>query len=172
MSSLPTPRTPAPDLSFDTIDGDEWRMADQQPDRFTMVVFYRGLHCPVCRGYLGELEDLLDDFASRGVDVVAVSGDNEERARRAQSEWGLEQLTLGYGLEVDAMREWGLFVSSGIADDEPAEFGEPGLFLIEPDGRVFYGAVNSSPWGRPQLEEVRGGVDFVVENDYPARGAA
>jgi len=28
------------------------------------------------------------------------------------------------------------------------------------------------PWGRPKLEEVRGGVDFVVENDYPARGAA
>jgi len=28
----------------------------------------------------------------------------------------------------------GLYVSKGIPDEEPAQFNEPGLFLIKPDG--------------------------------------
>src|SRR5690348_7401821 len=46
------------------------------------------------------------------------------------------------------MREWGLFVSRGRSDDEPARFNEPGLFLIEPDGTVYYESILSMPAGR------------------------
>ncbi len=70
------------------------------------------------------------------------------------------------------MRSCDLFVSRGITDEEPAEFSEPGLFLIDTEGAVFYEAINSMPFGRPQFEDVQGGIDFVVKNDYPARGEA
>jgi len=170
--SVPKPQTRAPELEVDTLGNGGWKLSDRKPDRFTMIVFYRGVHCPVCTTYVGELEGKLGDFTSRGVDVIAVSGDTRERAERSKSEWGLDSLTVGYDLSPDVMRDWGLFVSSGIKDEEPDEFGEPGLFLIKPDGSVFFDAINSMPFGRPKLDDMLDAVDFVTENDYPARGEA
>ena len=46
MNSI-TPRTKTPDLEFETVDGNTWRLADQKPKNFTMIVAYRGLHCPI-----------------------------------------------------------------------------------------------------------------------------
>ena len=43
------PRQQIQELEFDTVAGSRWSLAAQQPQTFTMVVFYRGLHCPVCR---------------------------------------------------------------------------------------------------------------------------
>ena len=170
--SVPKPQTRAPELEVDTLGNGGWKLSDRKPDRFTMIVFYRGVHCPVCTTYIGELQDKLGDFTSRGVDVIAVSGDTRERAERSKSEWGLDNLTVGYDLSTDVMRDWGLFVSSGIKDEEPDEFGEPGLFLIKPDGSVFFDAINSMPFGRPKLDDMLDAVDFLTENDYPARGEA
>ncbi len=170
--STPKPQAPAPELTVETLRNGGFTLSDQRPERFTMIVFYRGVHCPVCTKYVGELAQRVDEFRARGVDVIAVSGDSRERAERAQTEWELGDLEVGYGLSTEAMREWGLFVSRGIADDEPAEFSEPGLFLINSQGAVFYGGINSMPFGRPPLDDMRDGVDFVGENDYPARGEA
>ncbi|CAN5615188.1 peroxiredoxin-like family protein [soil metagenome] len=170
--SAPKPQAPAPELAVETLGDGGFRLSDQQPDRFTMIVFYRGVHCPVCTKYVGDLGQRVGEFRDRGVDVVAVSGDSRERAERAQAEWNLGDLEVGYGLSTEAMREWGLFVSRGITDEEPDEFSEPGLFLIDSEGAVFYEGINSMPFGRPPLDEMRDAVDFVGENDYPARGEA
>lgn len=137
-----------------------------------MIVFYRGIHCPVCRNYLRDLEGKLTDFARRGVDVIAVSGDDAHRAERAKREWNLPNTTIGYAQSVESMRAWGLFISRGIKDTEPGEFGEPGLFLVRPDTTLYYAAINSMPFGRPSLADMLGAIDFVTANDYPARGEA
>ena len=47
---------PAPDLVVNTLDDGLWKLADQTPENYTMVVFYRGLHCPVCQQYITELD--------------------------------------------------------------------------------------------------------------------
>lgn len=166
------PQTPAPELTVDTLDGAGFTLAERSPRAFTMLVFYRGLHCPVCRGYLQELRDRLADFNNRGVEVIAISGDDEQRAARARDEWQLGALPIGYGLTEDAMNAWGLYVSGAIKEEEPERFSEPGLFLIAPDGTSFYVAVNSMPFGRPKLADMLDAVDFVAENGYPARGEA
>jgi hypothetical protein len=70
------------------------------------------------------------------------------------------------------MRAWGLFVSKGIKAGEPNCFGEPGLFLIRPDGNLYAAVLNTMPFGRPRLDDVVAAVRWVVENDYPARGEA
>jgi peroxiredoxin len=171
-SRIVVPRTTAPELSFELVDGGTWRLADHHLRAFTMVVFYRGLHCPVCKAQLHELERRLGELTERGVEVVAVSGDTRERAEQAVSEWGLEHLAVGFGLGTEDMRRWGLFVSERIADHEPERFGEPALFLIAPDGTVFYEAITSMPWGRPRLDDIIGGIDFVLDRGYPARGEA
>lgn len=155
-----------------TLDGNRWKLSGREPENFTLIVFYRGVHCPVCESYLKTLDGLLDDFEERGTDVVAVSADDRDRAARARREWGLERLTAGFDLGPGAMRDWGLFVSEGIGSDEPERFAEPGLFLVRPDGTLYYVAVSSMTFGRPQLREILSGIDFVLENDDPGRGKA
>jgi peroxiredoxin len=152
------------------VGGGEWSLADRSPDNFSMLVFYRGLHCPVCRRYLRELEGLVTDYSERGVETVAVSMDDRDRAERAREEWELSELPLGYGLDEETARAWGLYLSAAIKEEEPELFSEPGLFLVEPDGEIYYAAINSMPFGRPSLEEMLKSVDFVLGKEYPARG--
>ena len=49
------PRKDAPQLSVQTTKGVRWNLEDEKPENFTMLVFYRGIHCPVCKKYLTEL---------------------------------------------------------------------------------------------------------------------
>ena len=166
----PTPKHTAPDLQFPLLDGNQWTLADQKPGNFTLVVFYRGLHCPLCKKYLQQLQELLPEFEQRGVNVVAVSMDTEKRARLSRQKWELSNLTLGYGLSEKSARDWALYLSAGAKDGEPSEFSEPGLFLVDNSNQVYYSAINSNPWGRPYLPSFVKAVDYIVQSGYPARG--
>jgi peroxiredoxin len=166
----PTQR--APDLTVPLLRGGTYRLADQKPKVFTMVVFFRGLHCPVCQAQLRELERRLDELEQRGIGVIAVSGETRERTTTLAQDWKLERLPLGYGLSEAQMRAWGLFVSHGINEGEPALFNEPGLFLISPDHTIYYESILSMPVGRPRLDDLLGGIDYWTTHDYPARGEA
>lgn len=165
-------RQPAPPLDIDLLGGGTLRLGDAKPDAFTMIVVYRGLHCPVCRTYLGELEMKLPEFEKRGVDVVAMSTDSREHAEQARAEWGLGRLKLGYGLPIATARDWDLYISTAIREGEPPQFAEPGLFLVKPDGSLFYAAHTSAPWGRPPLDQMLRGIDVATERKVPARGEA
>jgi peroxiredoxin len=166
------PRQRSPELTVPLLRGGTYRLDEQTPVRFTMIVFFRGLHCPVCQGQLRELERRLDELQSRDIDVIAVSGETRERTTQLAQEWKLERLPLAYGLTEAQMRAWGLFVSHGLNENEPALFNEPGLFLISPDHTIYYESILSMPVGRPRLDDLLGGIDYWTANDYPARGEA
>ncbi len=53
---------------------------------------------------------------------------------------------------------------------EPALFAEPGIFLVRPDGALYAAILNTMPFSRPHLKDMLAGLDFVIKNDYPARG--
>lgn len=38
------PGTATPELTVDTVGGGTWTLADQSPENFSLVVFYRGFH--------------------------------------------------------------------------------------------------------------------------------
>lgn len=169
----PLPQHPAPALELPLVTGGTWRLADQTPETFTLLVFYRGLHCPVCRSQLRQLARAREQLDGVGVtSVVAISGDDHERANRTVAEWELDDLPVAYGLTVEQMREWGLYVSKGIKDPEPDLFNEPALFLVRPDGNLYSAQIQSSPFARPRLEDLIRAVQYVNDNDYPARGEA
>ncbi|MFZ5556610.1 MAG: peroxiredoxin-like family protein [Pseudomonadota bacterium] len=169
------PRQPVPALSVPTVDGPQWVLNSPAPEKFTLVVFYRGLHCPICRTYLAELEKLVDEFNGRGIQVVAISSDGEERAREAKQGWKLARLKVGYGLGLDKALEWGLYLSSSrgktsVGVVEPDVFSEPGVFAVRPDGTLYWASVQTMPFARPHFNEILAAFDFVIKNDYPARG--
>jgi peroxiredoxin len=172
MSQKLTPNQTAPALTVSTVNGQTWTLADQTPPNYTMIVFYRGLHCPICQTYLAELENKLDQFKDLGVESIAISGDNLEKAQTAKQEWGLDKLTIGYGQTVESMRNWGLYISNAAFDYEPEIFAEPGLFLVEPDQTLYYVALNNAPFARPRFEDLLGGLQFVLSKNYPTRGTA
>ena len=166
----PTPKQNAPDLEFPLLDGTSWNLADQNPQSFTLVIFYRGLHCPICKKYLQQLQDLLPEFEERGVNVVAVSMDSEKRARLSRSKWELPHLQMGFELPKETATTWSLYLSTGVKEGEPEVFSEPGLFLIDNTNQVYYSSITSNPWGRPYLPSFVKAVDYIVQSGYPARG--
>ncbi len=169
------PRQKVPSLELPLVGGGTWKLSDQHPKNFTMIVFYRGRHCPQCAMYLGDLNNKAAQFADKGVNVVIASSDDEARAADAKKEWKLDKLDVAYGLSLDKAREWGLYISTGrgktsVGIDEPAMFAEPGLFVVRPDGTLYFASVQTMPFARPQFADILKALDFVIAKDYPARG--
>lgn len=170
-----TPRLPAPALAVDTLDHGRFDLSQETAERFILICFYRGLHCPICANYLKELERQSGALAERGVTTIAISSDTPERARAMADKVGASALRVGYGLELSKAREWGLYISASrgktsLGIEEPALFSEPGVFLLRPDRTVFWLSIQSMPFARPNFGELVQALDFVIKNDYPARG--
>ena len=166
------PGRPVPKLEVPLADGGVFDLGAERPEHFTLVVFYRGLHCPICREILTDLEGRTEALSELGVETVAISGDTEPNAQRTVSEWGLERLRLGYGLDESAARAWGLFVSSAALPDEPERFFEPALFLVRPDGKLYGSSVNSMPFARASLAELQAALPVIIQTQHPPRGIA
>ena len=107
------PRRKVPGLALETLDHGRFDLASEESERGTVICFYRGLHCPICSMYLGDLNRRAGDFTGRGVDIVVVSTDGLERAADSRSEWKLDNLNVAYDLSIDKAREWGLYISAG-----------------------------------------------------------
>ena len=170
-------RQPAPEMSFPLVDGGTWTLSERKPESLSMVVAYRGVHCPMCRNYLQELNGKMAEFKARGVDVVAVSSDSRERAEMAKKDWDLAEVPIAYGLSIEKARELELPISTSrgktsIGIEEPAKFNEPGLFLVKPDGTLYAAFIQTMPFARPPLDQLLKAIDFIKEKDYPARGEA
>lgn len=169
------PRYPVPALNVALTSGGRFVLGASPSEKFDLLVFYRGLHCPLCAKYLLELERLAPEFASRGVQAVAISSDDADRGQQMASKVSASAVKFGYGLSLKAAREWGLYISTSRGQtsaglQEPDLFSEPGVFMVRPDGTLFYSAVQSMPFARPPFQDLLGVIDFVVANDYPARG--
>lgn len=165
------PRKPAPALSVPLISEGSFTLAERRPENFSILVFYRGKHCPICKGYLNQVQDQLDRGAGLGAETVAISMDADERARVSAAEWGLDRLEVGFALPEQTARDWGLYISSARpGTQEPAIFSEPGLFVVRSDSTVFFAQTQSAPFTRPPFDQLLNGLEFVLKNDYPARG--
>jgi len=170
MSLMPRQKVPA--LALPLAGGGRFDLAQEKPDAFSMLVVYRGLHCPICKTYLAGLNEKLDKFWEVGVKPIAATSDSQERAEKAKTDWALNRLPLGYDFSIEAGRTWGLHVSAGISEREPALFLEPGLFLIKPDLTLYAASVQTMPFTRPNLDEILQVIPFLLKNNYPARGEA
>lgn len=161
---------PFPITTLKTLGDTEVTLGKPVDNRWQLVVVYRGLHCPVCKKYLGQLNDMKKDFEKFNVQIITVSTDPEEKARKFADEVGLD-IDVAYGLTIERARELGLYISTPLDSTETDQpFAEPGLFLIRPDGGLHVAEVSSAPFCRPDLAFIKMGVEYVVEKNYPPRG--
>ncbi len=169
------PRKKTPELSVPTLDHGQFDLSGETSERGIVICFYRGLHCPICAGYLTEFERLTPEFAEHGVATLALSVDGEERTRSMADKISAKQLRFGYDLDLKVAREWGLYISTSrgktsIGIEEPALFSEPGLFMVTPEQTLYYGSTQTMPFVRPHFSELVKALDFAIEKNYPARG--
>ena len=74
------PSHPVPNLVIETLDHGPFTLSQSHGPNGTFLVFYRGLHCPICIKQMTAFEAAMDDFAALGVSVLMLSADDEARA--------------------------------------------------------------------------------------------
>ena len=169
------PGSKTPDLQLNSLKIENWSLSTSRPDNFTLIIIYRGLHCPICRDYLKEFDEKFDKFNELGTNLIAISTDDYKRALQSFNEWGLESINIGYNLSPEKALEWGLFLSRGIPNSslkiaEPKIFVEPALFLVDYDLKLYFSNIQSMPFTRPPVSQLLTGIKFAIDKDYPPRG--
>jgi len=164
------PGKKAPSLNIETISGNTWSLDNHLNKSKCMIVFYRGLHCPVCSVFLKQIESQLLEYKKSNTEVIAVSMDNKEKALKVKSDWSIKNLNIAYGLSEENARKWGLYISKSIKEAESDLFCEPGLFIIKEDGTLYLANTSNMPWARPDLTDFPAKLIFAEENNYPVRG--
>ena len=160
--------TTFPDLSVGRVGGGT--IAPAAGSGWRVVIVYRGRHCPLCKKYLNGLNEMLGEFEAEKVAVVAISADPVEKAQADVAEFGWK-FPVGHDLSIAQMRLLGTYVSTPRSSEETDRpFSEPGLFVINPEGRVQIVDISNAPFARPDLALILRGIKFVHERKSPIRG--
>lgn len=167
---VPMPTTAAPAIDAVGADGTPFTLPTAPEDGLSVIFFYRGVHCPVCKSQIEELASREDELRAMGLSIAAVSMDDSDRFSGQQKEWGLGTLTIAHGLTEASARDWGLYLSDKAKDAEPLRFAEPGIAVLKSDGSIYAMFLQNTPFARPRLDDLKEGLSFVMKNDYPVRG--
>jgi peroxiredoxin len=177
MRVIPGDTMPAIDARI--VGGGTWALADEKPEKLSLLAFYRGAFCPICRTWLGDLERLVPEFEKRGVSVIALSCDAKAAADKSVADWGLKKLRVGYKLSIEDARQAGLYISQGRGVNpgsglkEPMLFAEPAVLLVKPEGELYAAWIQSVPYARVHIAEILTAVDnFLARNLPKPRGSA
>lgn len=142
----------------------------KEEERWTLIVVYRGRHCPLCVNYLSKLQEMKQEFLDSGTDIIALSGDGLEKAQEQVSVGDLT-IPVGYDLSISQMQELGLYISHPrSAEETDKPFPEPGLFVLTSDGTIQILDISNAPFSRPDLPSILRGIKFGREKGYPVRG--
>ncbi len=122
--------------------------------RWLVLVFYPRDFSLVCPTELSALSTRIDEFNSRGCDVLGVSADTLESHQRwiatpfGQGGLGGLSFPLASDIEGTACRSYGVFL-------EPQHMALRGLFLVDPNGVLQYAVVHNLSVGRRTDEVLR-----------------
>ena len=160
-----------PNITLSLVTGGEIALGKPQKEGNWQLIFvYRGLHCPLCKGYLQKLESLKDKFLATGAEVISVSGDPETKALSMAESAGLSY-PVAYGLTIRQMQDLGLYISHPRSPEETDRpFPEPGMFAVNAEGKVQLIDISNTPFNRSDLSELIETVEWIKDNDYPIRG--
>ncbi len=177
MRVIPGDTMPAIDARL--VGGGRWALAAEKADKLALLVFYRGLFCPICKAWLAELNALVPEFERRGVSVIALSCDRRDAAEKTVQDWGLANLRVGYKLDPEDARKAGLYISEGRGPSastgvrEPMLFSEPGVLAALPEGTLYAAWIQSAPQTRPAFAQILKAIDTFLERGLPdPRGSA
>ena len=114
-------------------------------------------------------EHNLSKLQDMNIQLFFMSADPLEKAKIFAKELNLKS-KIGYRLGIEEMRKLGLYVSEPRPNEVDYIFPEPGLFSINPKGRLHIIEISNAPFIRPDINLILRGINHIQENNYPIRG--
>ncbi len=127
------PGAPAPQAGFATLGHGVLNPVEMAPPGGWLLTLFADSADPASRAHLKALDDMIGDFAVRGVLLLAATGDSPENAAAMVREMQLIRLPVAAGLD-----------SARLASDWGLERDAPGHFWIRPDATIGLSAVCDS----------------------------
>lgn len=97
----------APDFTGIDQNGNTIQLSELTEIGDVVLVFYRGFWCGYCTKYLAEFTEKLDDFKSKGAQVIAVAPEGEKNIDKTVEKTGLEIPFISDG-SGEIMRKYGV----------------------------------------------------------------
>ena len=178
----------APAFTARNADGSDFAFDPAALERPVMLIFYRGGWCPYCKRHLAELRHVVPELENRGMDVYFLSADSPDNLASAlHSEAEGLDYTLLSDARLSAAEAFGLaFRMSDDYYQRAKEFGVdmeeasgethhalpiPAAYLIDTEGVIRFGHANPNYTQRISADELRAGVDSVLEGGSGAGDA-
>lgn len=173
MMTPPTPGKPLPAVTLPLAGGGEVTPGSAPNDamgEWQMLVVYRGRHCPRCKTYFKKLQALLPEFKALGVNLITASADPREKAEADVADEGWT-FPVAYDLTIPQMQSLGLYISDPASPNETDRpFAEPGLFVVNDEGKLHVVGISNAASCRPDLDIVLDGIKGIQTRGLPVRG--
>jgi peroxiredoxin len=152
------PGDPFPELSLAIPGGKTVRVPDAFDGHFAMILFYRGSWCPYCNAQLRAFQRASAALADAGVQVAALSVDDEPTTADLIAKHGLT-FPIGFGADTRAIAE----LTGAFVNPDPVYLQSTG-FVLDPHGKVVVSVYSSGAIGRLVPEDVVGLVRYLHEH--------
>ncbi|TLS38784.1 peroxiredoxin family protein [Pseudalkalibacillus caeni] len=166
------PGDKAPDFSLVDTGGNLFQFHEhiESENRWHLIVFFRGSWCPVCNAQLKELQENLGTFEELDTHVLTISSDGIDHLRGMKQEHNLEFPVLS-DPDLVAIDSFGVFYQreeKALYDDHGSH-GEPAVFILDEAGTVMAEFIQTSPFGRPDIDGLRKTIKYIRKNKVSVR---
>jgi peroxiredoxin len=146
-----------PALTVTVPGGRALRLPDDLAGRFSVILFYRGSWCPYCNAQLRAFQRSLDRLTGLGIEVAALSVDDETTTQALIAKHGL-QFSVGHSADARAVAA----ATGAFVHDDPRYLESTG-FVLDPGGRVAVSVYSSGAIGRLVPDDVIGLVRYMSD---------
>lgn len=156
--TLLNPGNRFPHLDVPRAGGGTLTLPDALAGGFGVVLFYRGAWCPYCNAQLRAFQRATDTLAEVGVNVVALSVDDQATTEELVAKHGLT-FPVGHSAHAPTIAE-----ATGAFVDTDRGFLQSTGFVLDPDGKVIVSAYSSGAIGRLVPDDVVGLVRYLAQH--------
>ena len=147
-----------PELTLTVPGGQSVRVPEEFAGQFGVMLFYRGSWCPYCNAQLRAFQRASATLADAGVQVAALSVDDEATTAALIARHGLT-FPVGYGADARAVAA----LTGAFVNPDPVYLQSTG-FVLDPGGKVVVSVYSSGAIGRLVPDDVAGLVRYVREH--------
>ena len=156
--SLLRPGDTFPELTLTVPGGKTVMVPETFASQFGVVLFYRGAWCPYCNAQLRAFQRADATLADAGVQVVALSVDDEAATADLITKHGLT-FPVGFGADARAVAD----LTGAFVNPDPVYLQSTG-FVLDPAGKVVVSVYSSGAIGRLTPDDVAGLVRYVRQH--------
>ena len=148
-----------PDLSIKTVGGGQMVLPRDVEGFYSVILFYRGAWCPYCKAQLAAFARARASLQSIGVEMVAVSVDDEAVSAALVDKLRLN-FPVGFGVKADEIS-----AATGAYVAEDGAYLQSTGFVLDKQGRILTAVYSSGAIGRLVPEDVAGFVRYIESHD-------